>query len=601
MRLLRALRASVGGLQGPVRWPGILSTSSSSYSAHLPVSFSSSSSSSSSPSSSQRKNTKRQKAEKSKATWEEFQQKEKKDILVRLELSNFIEDMKNKLRDSEQPSDERRTAKRNLKSAFARIYSSLDDPELGGGDLPLPRVLTMDNFRWLKSSWMQGDQISYRSLTSVLERARAALKSRHNISVVPPNKFKKLIVVGDLHGDLPCFAEILEKEGLPSDDLAYVFNGDFVDRGTHSTEVLCCICMLLLQHPDKVFLNRGNHEDPFMNRAYGFYDELILKYGTGKGEELHHKADEVFSFLPLCTFVPEHRCFISHAGPPCTDDGEPASEVQVGRIQRYLRRRTVAARDVLKMEEERAKTNGTSEKEIQAQIDDSFLLEHMMWSDPSIRGSGVMRSEARGAGNEFGLDVVQKFLLQNNLHTFVRSHQCVPYGCEIVKLEDENLSMYTVFSSANYAGSGNDAAYLLFQHNEPECEVVTMYADEVDQHQQFSREGRTSLTRLDALRQANYKTHLGAIRAIFRILDTDSDGVLTEAELHKALQWAHEFNFGGLNERAESLFEHVTRSIAVSKRRAVDIEEFTRMFMQAELANSTKEPGLLPKAHEVRT
>ena len=49
-----------------------------------------------------------------------------------------------------------------------------------------------------------------------------------------------------------------------------IFNGDFVDRGESSVEVLSSLLLLRHVDPRNVVLLRGNHEDELLSTAYGF-------------------------------------------------------------------------------------------------------------------------------------------------------------------------------------------------------------------------------------------------------------------------------------------------------------------------------------------
>ncbi|CAE7850060.1 pef-1 [Symbiodinium sp. KB8] len=78
----------------------------------------------------------------------------------------------------------------------------------------------------------------------------------------------KLVIVGDLHGQLKDLVFILKENGFPGPKTIYLFNGDWVDRGAQGMEILCVVFALHLLAPDCVFLNRGNHEDRSQNEYY---------------------------------------------------------------------------------------------------------------------------------------------------------------------------------------------------------------------------------------------------------------------------------------------------------------------------------------------
>ena len=72
---------------------------------------------------------------------------------------------------------------------------------------------------------------------------------------------RRVTVVGDLHGQFYDLLQLLSPEvGGEPPDSAYVFLGDFVDRGHHSVETLSLLLCLKLKFPGHVTLLRGNHE-----------------------------------------------------------------------------------------------------------------------------------------------------------------------------------------------------------------------------------------------------------------------------------------------------------------------------------------------------
>jgi metallophosphoesterase superfamily enzyme len=51
---------------------------------------------------------------------------------------------------------------------------------------------------------------------------------------------------------------------------AIVFNGDYIDRGENSVEVLLTLLLIKLAYRDNVILVRGNHECAGVASVYGF-------------------------------------------------------------------------------------------------------------------------------------------------------------------------------------------------------------------------------------------------------------------------------------------------------------------------------------------
>ena len=66
--------------------------------------------------------------------------------------------------------------------------------------------------------------------------------------------------------------------GNPSPTNPYLFNGDFVDRGSFSVEVIMCLLAWKVCDSNSMHLTRGNHESKNLNKLYGFEGEVKTKY-----------------------------------------------------------------------------------------------------------------------------------------------------------------------------------------------------------------------------------------------------------------------------------------------------------------------------------
>jgi len=102
-------------------------------------------------------------------------------------------------------------------------------------------------------------KLTRRAVIAVLKKVYRILIIKPNINYVELNDDDRITVIGDLHGHLGDLIHILDHVGTPSASNRLVFNGDFVDRGTESVEVITLIFALLAAYgPDIIYLNRGD-------------------------------------------------------------------------------------------------------------------------------------------------------------------------------------------------------------------------------------------------------------------------------------------------------------------------------------------------------
>jgi serine/threonine-protein phosphatase 5 len=201
---------------------------------------------------------------------------------------------------------------------------------------------------------------------------------------------------------------IFNINGYPSETHTYLFNGDFVDRGSWSTEIALLLYAYKWLRPNRIFLNRGNHETDDMNKVYGFEGECKAKYN----ERLFKVFSESFSALPLATLIGS-KYLVLHGG-LFSDDQVTLDDIR--KLNRHNQR----------------------------QPGQQGLMMEMLWTDPQTEpGRGPSK---RGVGLQFGPDVTKRFCEKNGLEAIIRSHEVRMDGYEV----EHDGRCITVFSAPKY-------------------------------------------------------------------------------------------------------------------------------------------------------
>ncbi|ORM39444.1 Serine/threonine-protein phosphatase 5 [Babesia sp. Xinjiang] len=261
------------------------------------------------------------------------------------------------------------------------------------------------------------------------------LKECNSVVDISLKEHEQITICGDIHGQFYDLLNIFDINGLPSENNPYLFNGDFVDRGSFSVECTITLFLAKVLYPNHFFITRGNHETESLNKCYGFKGEALAKYD----DKMYTLFRESFCYLPL-GYVINKKVLVVHGG-LFENDGVTLDDLR--RIDRVR------------------------------EPPDEGLMTDMLWSDPKPT-SGRTPSK-RGVACEFGPDVTSKFLQDNNLELVIRSHEVKQEGYEV----DHHGQIITIFSAPNYCDQmGNKGAFIRL--NGKDCTFTFTQFDAVE-------------------------------------------------------------------------------------------------------------------------
>ena len=292
---------------------------------------------------------------------------------------------------------------------------------------------TLDEIHGMVEFFKKGGILPLRYAVRIIIDAWKTFENLSNLVEIETSS--KITICGDIHGNFDGLLTIFKNNGWPSSQNQYLFNGDYVDRGQQSCEVILTLFALRALDPTAIHLARGNHETLDMNVRYGFFTEVAKKYHIS----LQSLFTEVFCYLPIAHIVTKNTLVV-HGG---------ICHKHLNSVDAHSFRDRVNKIDRL----------------VPIPSDEDFT--DLLWSDPCDQ-KGVFPSP-RGTGHFFGPDATNAFLKQTGLGFIIRSHVPKPLGYEV----HHNGMLATIFSSPNYEGNDNMGAYIILEKPSYNPQFVT--------------------------------------------------------------------------------------------------------------------------------
>lgn len=453
-----------------------------------------------------------------RCTWKIFQSVEYAGEQDQLKLFNFFYDMLNHVADGENNAVDilrkgSASSSTSIASKTSEKLEMLTDPSkitvdetYRGPHVALP--LTLLTVHKIIEHFKSRKLLHVKYVLLILRETREKLKVLPNIYRASTSISKQITICGDLHGKLDDLFVIFHKNGLPSAENPYIFNGDLVDRGPYSIEIAIILFSFFLLYPTGVYINRGNHEDHIMNLRYGFVKEVMDKYKEHSSKVMKLFGD-IFGWLPLATVV-NNKILVTHGGISNITD--------LSRIDKIDRHKYVSILKPPGMDKTQPDTVDLMEWR---QVLD------LLWSDPKPL-PGCRPNTFRGGGCYFGPDITDRILKKHDLELLVRSHECKFEGYEYM----HGGKVITIFSASDYYEQGSNRGAYMKIGPDMKPYFVQYQASKAKKH--LTLKQRIGIVEESAIRELKERLYANkiALMAAFEETDKEKTGYLT------ATQWA---------------------------------------------------------------
>jgi len=95
--------------------------------------------------------------------------------------------------------------------------------------------------KWVESlmEWQKNQKVLHKKFAlMIIKKATEIFDTVDTLVHIPLEELEEITVCGDVHGQYYDLLNIFTINGNPSEENPYIFNGDFIDRGSFSVEVI---------------------------------------------------------------------------------------------------------------------------------------------------------------------------------------------------------------------------------------------------------------------------------------------------------------------------------------------------------------------------